>query len=71
VGPSLFSHFGFLLFTGVGSLIGLHSGKMLAYSSSEKGCRKKVQKCTRQSRKVQWVFPGNSEKMAHDTMDVC
>ena len=41
------------------------------YSSFEKGCRKKVQKCTRQSRKVLWVFSGNSEKMARDTMDVC
>ena len=30
-----------------------------------------MQKCTRQSRKVLWVFSGNSEKMARDTMDVC
>ena len=43
----------------------------LTYSSFEKGCRKKVQKCTRQSRKVLWVFSGNSEKMARDTVDVC
>ena len=51
----------------------LVSGKLskCLYSSFEKGCRKKVQKCTRQSRKVLWVFSGNSEKMARDTMDVC
>ena len=30
-----------------------------------------MQKCTPQSRKVLWVFSGNSEKMARDTMDVC
>ena len=43
----------------------------IRYSYFEKGCREKVQKCTRQSRKVLWVFSGNSEKMARDTMDVC
>ena len=48
-----------------------HTSRGLVYSSFEKGCRKKVQKCTRQSRKVLWVFSANSEKMACDTMDVC
>ena len=30
-----------------------------------------MQKCTRQSRKVLWVFSRNSKKMACNTMDVC